>query len=195
MSKPLTPTLSTLWIHNQVCSHCLSALKVDFYKRQIEGVPILSIYAYNEQFKEALYRFKAKGDIELAGVFIDNYKNYLRLKYQGYYLVPIPSSKQRDKERGFNHVEEVFKRLGLPLIYCIKKKVEFKQSDLDYEARQHVIDKLEVIDGQQISGKRILLVDDLVTTGATIKAALKLVSQYLPRSVQCLTLAYVKEKV
>lgn len=195
MNKALTPTLSTLWINNSVCSSCLAAFKVDFFVRKIEGVAIRSIYTYNDQFRETLYRFKAQGDIELAGVFIDNYKTYLRLKYRGYYLVPIPSARQRDKERGFNHVEEVFKRLGLPLMCCLIKKVDFKQSDLDYEARQQVIDKLEVIDGQQIRGKKILLVDDLVTTGATIKAALKLVRQYLPLSVQCLTLAYVKEKV
>ena len=194
MSKPLTPTLSTLWTHNQVCAHCLSSLKIDFYKRRIEGVPILSIYAYNEQFKEALYRFKAKGDIELAGVFIDNYKNYLRLKYRGYHIVPIPSSSQRDEERGFNHVEEVFKRLGLPLLSCIKKKVDFKQSDLDYEARQHVIDKLEVIDGERICGKKILIVDDLVTTGATVKAVIKILEKYQPKKINVLTLAYVSLK-
>lgn len=175
-----------------LCEDCLDAFEVSFYIRKIHGVEVLSLYAYNETFKGALYRYKAKGDIELSAIFLINYRYYLRLKYSGYYLVPAPSTTSSDEGRGFNHVIEAFKILKLPVIECAIKTEEFKQSDLNYQQRQEVKSKLSIIDGGRLSNKYILLVDDLFTTGATMKALIELVKIYHPKSIKVLTLAFTK---
>jgi len=194
MSKLVKPSLSSLFSNNQLCPACINRFQVHFYERKIEGVSVLSLYLYEETFKEALYRFKGRGDIILADIFLNNYRVYLKLKYWGNCLVPIPSSRQSDIERGFNHVLEVFKPLGLEMINCLAKKVDFKQSDLGFDERQEVINKLLVIDGSKISGRKIVIVDDLFTTGATVKAAIKLLRPFQPKSIKVLTLAYTKIK-
>lgn len=186
------PTLGTIISANELCSSCLGTLTVDFYCRKVNGVKVLSIYQYDDIFRETLYRYKASGDIELRSLFLNNYLVYLRIKYSGYYIVPIPSSEESDKARGFNHVKEAFISLGLPFVECVRKKHNFKQSDLNFSERQSVIERLEVINGERMSGKKILIVDDLFTTGATIKAVIKLLSAYHPKKLAGLTLAYKK---
>ncbi|HKM02590.1 MAG TPA: phosphoribosyltransferase family protein, partial [Bacilli bacterium] len=63
---------------------------------------------------------------------------------------------------------------------------------LHFDERQNVIDKLEVVKGERVRDKKILLVDDLFTTGATVKAMIKLLKPYNPKKIQVLTLAYTK---
>lgn len=173
-----------------ICSKCLDQFEITFFSRLINGVEALSIYQYNDAFKETLYRYKAKGDIELAPIFLFSYRYYLKFKYEGYIIVPIPSTKEGDEKRGFNHVHEVFKWLRLPFMNCLRKKIDFKQSDYDFDERQKVKDKLSIEDGNQLRNKKILIVDDLITTGATVKAVISLIRKYQPYMIRVLTLAY-----
>ena len=112
------------------------------------------------------------------------------MKYFGYYIVCIPSSLEDDKKRGFNHVEEIFKLLNLNHINVLRKKFAFKQSDLPKKEREKIIDKLEVIDGFKIKDKKILLVDDVLTTGSSIKSAIRLITKYHPKDIKVLVLAH-----
>ena len=90
----------------------------------------MNLYNYDEQIKEKLYQFKGCFDIELGKVFLEYYLMYLRIKYFGYVLVPAPSYKTSDEERGFNHVVEIFSSLKMKMIRCIHKISDVKQSDL-----------------------------------------------------------------
>ena len=175
-----------------VCSKCLDQFEITFFSRRINGVNALSIYQYNDVFKEVLYRYKAKGDIELAQIFLFPYRYYLKFKYEGYIIVPIPSTKEGNENRGFNHVQEAFKCLGLPFMNCVQKKIDFKQSDYDFDERQKVKEKLLIEDGNQLRNKKILIVDDLMTTGATVKAVISLIQTYHPKRLKILTLSYTK---
>lgn len=150
----------------------------------------MAIYRYNSFFKSLLYQFKGCYDIELRDVFLEKQAHYLRIKYFGYYLVYVPSSLEDDKKRGFNHVEEIFKLLNLNHINVLRKKFAFKQSDLPKKEREKIIDKLEVIDGFKIKDKKILLVDDVLTTGSSIKSAIRLITKYHPKDIKVLVLAH-----
>lgn len=150
----------------------------------------MAIYRYNNFFKSLLYQFKGCYDIELRDVFLEKQAFYLRIKYFGYYLVYIPSSFEDDKKRGFNHVEEIFKLLNLKYIKLLRKKYHFKQSDLSKKEREKIIDKLEIIDGFRVKDKKILLVDDVLTTGSSIKSAIRLITKYQPKDIKVLVLAH-----
>ncbi len=103
-------------------------------------------------------------------------------------MIPVPSSKKSDKDRGFNHVEEMFKTLKLKMIKCIHKKGEMKQADLTTKEREKISKNL-VIDDVNLIGKKILLVDDVYTTGSTIKAMIKLVQEKGAKNIKVLLMS------
>ncbi len=193
MAKNLKPSLATLLCNQQICHNCFNEFKVDFHYRILNGVRVLSIFEYNDKFRDILFRFKGAGDIELAPIFLNNYRLYLRFKFHNFVMISAPSSKASNDERGFNHVVEAFKGLGLPRLDCIDKRIDFKQSDLGYKERQTILDKLIVHHGEKILGKRVLIVDDLITTGATVLAMISLIKKYQPKAIAVLTLAHTKQ--
>lgn len=172
-----------------ICDKCFNDLVCIYDQFELKNVNVMCIYDYNETLANLLYRFKGCFDYELKDIFLSRQITYLKIKYLKYTLVPIPSWVEDDDIRGFNHVEEIFKLLNLPIIKCLRKKEKFKQSSLNKKNRENVKQKLEIIDEQKIVGENILIVDDVMTTGSTIKAAIDLVSEYRPKSISVLILA------
>ena len=89
-------------------------------------------------------------------------------------MIPAPSYQKNDEERGFNHVEEMFGVLNLKMKKIVHKTKEVKQADLSSKEREQIGSVL-TIDDVDLTKKKILLVDDVFTTGSTIKAMIKLV--------------------
>ena len=92
-----------------ICDKCLSLLSPIRKTEKINGIKGEYLFTYSEYMKEKIYTLKGCGDIELAKSFLNYFKDELISKYRGYILVPAPSSESDNKERGFNHVEEIFK--------------------------------------------------------------------------------------
>ena len=155
----------------------------------IEG---LYLYNYDEEVKEKLYQFKGCFDFELSEIFVNYVKIWLKLKYFSYFIVPAPSSEEANFERKFNHVEEMFRCLNLPMIKCIHKTENVKQSDLTVDERKEIKKKLK-IDDISLVGKNILIVDDVYTTGSTVKAMIDLVQTKHPKKVKVLVVSKTKD--
>ncbi|MCF0112430.1 MAG: ComF family protein, partial [Bacilli bacterium] len=150
-----------------ICPNCYSELDPKFHRFRVKGARAMAIYFYNEAVRSAIYQCKGCGDIELAPVFLDYVLPVLRAFSRGCTIVPVPSSPSHDAERGFNHVVKMFESLRLPILPAILKPVESKQSDLSAKERQEVAKKLAWNGRISVAGKRILLCDDILTTGAT----------------------------
>lgn len=135
--------------------------------------------------QEVLYQFKGCGDYELYSVFLEYYLPYLNYKFKGYEIIPAPSSKKNDEERGFNHVEEIFKNMHLKINKCIHKTKQVKQADLTTKQREKIGNYL-VIDDVDLRHKKILLVDDVYTTGSTIKSMIELVREKGAKKIKVL---------
>lgn len=120
------------------------------------------------------------------------------------YIVPVPSSEIKKKKRGYNQVDLFFKKWAY-LLGGIDKRY-FKWLDCIYKfdtsndmwaltnkERHQNIDDAFVIKAEfkdiVVSQKRILIVDDIYTTGATIEAVAKVLKSYNPSRVDGLTLA------
>lgn len=95
-------------------------------------------------------------------------------------LVPIPLHKRRLRERGFNQSEWICRGLSMVLkipmdtTHLTREKATKKQSQASFEQRQTgVKDAFEVNHPEEWYGKTIMLVDDIVTTGATMRAAME----------------------
>ena len=151
----------------------------------------LAIYEYSPFIRELIYQFKGCYDIELGKLFLEQYLLYVKYKYKGYYLVNVPSYYKDDIKREFNHVKEAFKCLDLPSIDIIEKIDEYKQSDQHHKDRINIKYHLKVSDIEKIQNKKILLVDDVMTTGSTLKACIALLRRGKPKKIEILTLAKV----
>ena len=136
----------------KMCEKCFAELEVVDTKIKFDDIEVRSLYLYNEKFKTMLYHLKGLGDIELAPLFLERQWLWLNVKYANYLLVPAPSSHESDAARGFNHVEVMFQSLGLKMLPLIYKTADFKQSDLHFDERQKVNDKLAIKDGERLSG-------------------------------------------
>lgn len=171
-----------------ICHNCLLTFGPVLNEFEFEGVKCLHLYFYNEKIQEVLYQFKGCKDYELNSVFLEYYKNYLNIKFKNYIMVPAPSFKDSDEERGFNHVIEIAKNLNLKMECCVHKIKKVKQADLTSEERKNIKDVL-VIDDVNFSGKKILIIDDVFTTGSTIKSMISLIKGKNPKKIRVLVMS------
>ena len=179
---------SLIFKNPTICHDCLLKFGPVLDTFYIDDVKCFHLYFYNEKVQELLYQFKGCKDYELRTVFLEYYFTYLNLKFKGYEIIPAPSSKKSDEERGFNHVEEIFKILNLKMNKCIHKTKQRKQADLTTKEREK-IGKYLVIDDVDLKNKKVLLVDDVYTTGSTIKAMIKLVKEKGAKKVKVLLMS------
>ena len=167
-------------------------MAVDF---EIDGTKATALFPYSDSFRSRLYALKGQGDIEMGAVFLSYAAAYLELRYAGYRLVPAPSHPSHDEEMGYNHVEEIFSHLKLPMIKLLTKTKDVKQAGSSAVERQKIGQALAYKDGKiDLRGKKILFVDDVFTTGATARACLSLIKALHPKKVRALFLAKVEEK-
>lgn len=115
-------------------------------------------------------------------------------------LTFVPSSKSRMKERGFNQAEEIAKFIGenldkpvLPLL--IKTKDTIHQAGMTGKDRLINLKNSFSVDknfSENILGKKILIIDDVFTTGSTLNECAKVIKNFKPKNVSCLTFAKTK---
>lgn len=134
---------------------------------------------------------------ELLGILMTLYFNDTRRPVDC--IVPIPLSPARMRARGYNQVHEVLKRTVAPhgtevrtdiLLRTVhtKPQTELKRSERLKNVRGAfgTADKTK----SYITGKHIVIVDDVTTTGATLQSAKHALLPYSPASVTCVALAH-----
>jgi ComF family protein len=111
-------------------------------------------------------------------------------------VVPVPLHRTRERERGFNQAEliarEVAKRLKLRLKPILLKRTKARPDKhlLSNEERWRIVrGAFATRPGSQVDNKRVLLVDDVMTTGATLDACAGALLQAGAKSVVGLTVA------
>lgn len=177
-----------------VCNRCFQEIKMRFFKFQVLGYDAISIYRYDDKVQSLLYQFKGCFDYELLNVFFERFSRELSVRYRGYVMVPVPSYKQDDEIREFNHVEEVFKILNLPIRKMIIKTKKVKQATSKSHKRKDIAKHLVLIDNSDLSKYKILLVDDVYTTGSTMKACIKLIEKLHPKKIEVLVMSKTEIK-
>jgi ComF family protein len=112
-------------------------------------------------------------------------------------IVPVPLHESRERERGFNQAAVLARELArvtkLPFdehsfVRCVQ--TERHRAGMDAKARrQSVVDAFVVRRNDFIAGKRVLLVDDVFTTGATVSACAAVLKDAGAEEVLVLTVA------
>ena len=116
------------------------------------------------------------------------------------FILPVPIHKKRLRERGFNQATLLAKGIaqaeGVPVLTdtLVRHRHTVAQSSLGMEARQdNIIGAFEIPNPEVIRDKRLLIVDDVFTTGATIREAVNELWKADPAEVDVLTLARTLE--
>ena len=111
-------------------------------------------------------------------------------------IMPVPISKKRLKARGYNQslliAKEIAKKTNLELVNnCITKtKNIIEQSKLNREDREKNIKGVYKLNNKKlIENKKILLIDDIYTTGSTVNECSKTLRNGNPKKIGVLVLA------
>lgn len=146
-----------------VCGDCRN------WQKQGQGVQHVSLFAYNEAMAAYFRRYKFQGDYLLRTVFAKEWKRQF-LSFKQYTVVPIPLSKKRLAERGFNQVEGLLDAAEIAYCSLLHKQETEKQSSKTRAERLQLHQPFSIKEGQVLPQK-VLLVDDIYTTGATLMRA------------------------
>ncbi len=159
--------------NNIICDHCKTS-KYHFSK-------LTSPFIYKGRVKNAILKFKSDGAKYLAlpfAKFIVDRLNNEKLDFE--IIIPVPSHPKSIKERGYNPArllaDEISKLTNKPVCDVLKKVTITKnQKYLNYKERQENLSNSIVLNDKSIiKNKNILIVDDIITTGATIETCAKL---------------------
>ncbi len=153
---------------------------------------------YEGKVRSSILRFKFKGAVSYADCYGKLLADCIRDNLSGRYdlITWVPLSSRRARSRGYDQAMLLALAAALELDdvaveTLIKTSHIPAQSTIeDGEARRaNVSGVFEIKDVELISGKRVLLIDDIITTGATLSESARILLQNGAESVICATLA------
>lgn len=162
--------ISYLLKNDVLCLKCRNSLQKEPINFIFDGVETYCLYPYCEGFKKLLLQYKELYDEKLYSVFLFEDLKKLRKKYKGYTIVFVPSSEENYKRRGFDHLELIFKELKLPILKLFYKDGNHNQNNLNFEKRKEITKHIFALNIDL--PKKILLVDDVITSGSSLRACL-----------------------
>lgn len=177
-----------------ICQKCQDEFDPKFKSFKVDGYKALAIYEYTPFIKKQIYLYKGCFDYELNDTFLNLFIKEIKLRFHGYSVIPIPSYIEDDKKRGFNHVIEAFKKLDLEVLPIIEKTAHQKQADKSAKKRKEIGKYLAFKKPISLENKKVLIVDDIYTTGATMRATINMVEKLNPKDIKVLVLAKTSDK-
>lgn len=142
-----------------------------------------SCFVYDGVVRSAIIRLKFMGEKEVALPLAQELAMFVEqagLAEEYDVIIPVPISEKTLRKRGYNQSEllcgdiKMRNLLSVSADILIKVRNTERQVDLSREDRQsNIEDAYEVVNVEAIVGKRVLLVDDVITTGSTIAECAK----------------------
>ena len=141
------------------------------------------VWVYTKEMRQSIYRFKYDNKREYA----DFYVTELVRLYGGWIkrldvdaIIPVPLHKSKYRKRGFNQAqvlaEAIGRQLEIPVLsdILVRNKNTTAQKNLNDKQRQENVKNAFKIINNEVQLKKILLVDDIYTTGSTIDAVARI---------------------
>ena len=158
----------------------------------------LSPLWYRDQVREAVHRYKFQGGQEHAAVLGGLMAQCLKSRWDGpvHLVTWAPLSPQRLKERGYDQARLLARRVGdlcalpaAPTMEKVRDTAVQSQIGDDSARLANVQGAYQLLPGLDLSGQTVVLVDDVVTTGATLSQCAALLKEAGAARVVALTLA------
>ena len=114
-------------------------------------------------------------------------------------IVPIPLAKKRERQRGYNQSLEIARGVsevtGLPIYNKVVRRTVFEGSQTlrgRWERNENVENVFQLTDADAIQGRHLLIIDDVITTGATVIACAKTLCDVGDVRVSILAIGFAK---
>ncbi|OUO55462.1 amidophosphoribosyltransferase [Parabacteroides sp. An277] len=198
----------------QICLHCLARLpyiryesqqRVDSWfagKSEIQYARAYLHYEKGSSVQRLIHDLKYHGNKELA--YLLGRWAFLRLQAeqsplcQAEILLPIPLHPKKKRQRGYNQAEWIAKGIASVLSIPIDTTSVVRQVKTDTQTRRHIYERwtnmeevFTLISDEALKGKRVLLVDDVLTTGATFNSCASVVDGIAEIRLMAFALAQV----
>lgn len=175
----------------QLCKQCR---ETRYYFTEARAVAV-----YESSLREILAELKYRYRPELGEVLGKLLVEWVKLhrNFQDFKLIiPIPINDQKLKQRGYNQAEllakPVQRYLGIPLAndIMVREKITESQNALCKEERfRNIEGAFRVVNPGRLTGAKVLLIDDILTTGATASEAARVLLRAGALEVKVLTVA------
>lgn len=157
-----------------------------------------SPFVYENQIVSLVRKFKYDGKKHLADFMAEEMvKCYEKSNFPADLILFVPLFEKREKKRGFNQAEllanGISKLVNIPISKGnLKRTKDTKtQTKLKYgQRKENVQDAFVVSNHSEFEGKRVLIIDDIYTTGATMKSLCLELKKSNVKSIMCLTFAH-----
>ena len=146
----------------------------------IERGAALYYYSMQSAFAHLIYNMKYGHQPEVAIFLAAIVVNKLQPEhfFDGIdLLVPVPLTPERERQRGYNQcvllARAISDMIGVPVGETVLKRVSFAGSQTHrsmQEREQNVAHAFTLVDAEAVQGRHVLLIDDVITTGATMRA-------------------------
>ena len=187
-----------------LCENCKNKLEQEkIYVPKIEivnGIEHCYLFEYKGIIREKILQYKFGNKAYLANFFFEFFvKNEKVCGFLKKYdiIIPVPMSKKKIAKRGYNQSELIAKKIAknnntlkLEKNVLIKVKNNKTQSTLNkIERMENVKNVYKIQNKQKIKQKKVLLFDDIYTTGATTTECIKVLKNAGAKEVGILTIA------
>ncbi len=202
-----------------ICTTCLYKLPKTNYHLQAENPMYKVFYGRAEIIAAAAYCYYSKGSMvqDLVHEIKYNGKKELGVAIGKWYgaelkqsagfdktdvIIPVPLHPKKLKKRGYNQsacfAEGLSDMLQVPLLANGIKRIKDTETQTNksrFERWNNVKDVFEVDNKEELANKHVLLVDDIVTTGATMEACIHALHSVPVGSVSVASIGYVTDEL
>jgi len=184
-----TPSWQSLFGLNKqmnICQDCSKKFQRADNKEECDMIDQLtSLYTYNEAMRDYLHHYKFLQDVQLAHVFAQELRSHLLAKA---IIIPIPMHPEKKIQRTFAHVDELLKSADIPYTHLLEKLDTEAMGEKSKVQRLAMKPLFSIKEGTTIQPTTYILVDDIYTTGTTLRHAATILKKAGATRVEALTL-------
>lgn len=184
-----------------ICPKCYIKIKDEFKFDFIKTKKFTIYYIgyYEKTIRKLLLKFKFKESAYLAELFseiMSKNKEFTQKIKEYDYIIPVPMYIKNKKIRGYNQTEllahQIEKNINIKYNteILIKTKENRRQSELnEKERKENIKNVYDLQNSIKVKNKKILLLDDIYTTGNTISECIKVLKKANPKKIDVLVIA------
>lgn len=202
-----------IYIKEPKCKKCSKPIEqveeeycIDCNRRKFSYEYGLALWVYNDYLKKSISNFKNKNKIEYSDFYVDEIIKSFGKKIKEMNvdaLIPIPLHKRKHKARGYNQAEIIANKIGksldIKVISNLINRTMYTKPQKDLNDKERLLNLKDafIINNKHAEKyknklKKVIIVDDIYTTGSTIESCTKVLLAYGIKEVFFITLSIGK---
>lgn len=186
---------------NIICDKCYEKIRSNGYKKVkiINGIRVVGYYFYKEEIQALIrgikYHAKREFAQDIAHILVELIGKQLFSENKTE-IIPVPLHYKRQKKRKYNHMELISREISL-LTGCntninliTRIKNTWPQYKLNQEERRNNLKNAFKVQPEFYSGKKIILFDDISTTGVTMEVLIQELKKHEIKNILGLVIAF-----